>query len=80
MLFRDNKNSTQNDTSDNQYDWNDSEILEIGGFKYSYKIGKSEDDNKYVLGNKGDSFQDKLLKNVLDNRKKTTNTMQTFCH
>ena len=47
-MWRDNTNSTQNDTSDIQDNWNDSQILEIGGFKHSDKIGKLKDNNKYI--------------------------------
>ena len=68
-MSKDNKTPTQNDTSYNQDDLNDPEILEIEGFKHGGKIGKLKDDNDFVLGNKGDNFQYKLLKNVLDNEK-----------
>ena len=64
-MTKDNTNSVQNDTSDNQDDWNDFKILETGGIRHSGKIGKLKDDNSYVVGNKGGSFQDRLLKNIL---------------
>ena len=56
-MSRDNTNSMQNDTSDNQDDWNDSKFLEIGGFKHSDKIGKLKYDKMYVLGNTVNSFK-----------------------
>ena len=44
--------------------------MEIVGIEQSCKIGKFKDDNKYVLRNKGDNSQDKLLKNVFGNKVK----------
>ena len=73
-------NSIQNDTFDNQDDLNHSEILEIGGFKHGVKIGKFKDDNNYVLGNEGDTFQDKLLKMFLIMKTRITKIMWMFCH
>ena len=58
-------NIIQNDTSENQDDLNCQEILVIGGFKQSGKIGKLENYNNDVLGNKGDTFQDQILKTFL---------------
>ena len=75
-----NTNSIQNSTSENQENLNNSRILKIGGFKHGCKIEGLKDYNNYVLGNKGEIFQDKLLENVLDNEKRTTNTMRKFYH
>ena len=66
-MSKDNTNSVQNDTSDNQDDLNDLEILETGGFKYGGKIGKFKDDKDYVSGNGGDNFQEKPLRTLLEN-------------
>ena len=59
-MSKDNTNSVQNDTSDNQDDLNNSEVLEIVGFKHGGKIGKLKDGNNYFLGNKGDNFNKNL--------------------
>ena len=56
-MSKDNTHFIQNDTSENQDDLNDSEILEIRGIKHGGKIGKLKDNNNYLLGNKGDNFQ-----------------------
>ena len=37
--------------------------METGGFKYSGKIKGLKDDKNYFLGNKGDKFREKILKN-----------------
>ena len=69
-MSKDNTNSIQDNTSKNRENLNDSEILEIRGFKHGDKFGKLKDDNNYIFGNEGDNFKDKLLKNVLENENK----------
>ena len=59
-----------NYTYESQYDLHYSEFMEIGGIKHGVKIGKFKDDNEYVLGNKGDNLQSKLLSNSLDHERK----------
>ena len=45
-------------------------MWEMVGNKHGGKFEKLKNDNNNVLENKGDHFQDKLLKNVLENEKK----------
>ena len=45
-------------------------MLEIGRFKDSGKIGKLKKNRNYVSGNDDDSFEEKLLKNILYNDNK----------
>ena len=44
--------------------------MQFGEFKHIYKTVKLKDDKMYVLVNIVKSFQDKLLKNVFDSKKK----------
>ena len=67
-MSKDNANSIQNDTSENQDDLNDSEMLEIGGFIHGGKIRRLKYDNNHVLSNKGANFQGKFLKTLLIKR------------
>ena len=69
-MSKDSTNSIQNDTYYNQDDLNCSEILDVGGIKHGGKTVELKYDDNCLLDNKGDNFQDKLLKNVLDNEKK----------
>ena len=41
--------------------------MKIGGIKHGGKIGKLKYDNNYVLVNKGDTFQEKILKMFNEN-------------
>ena len=49
------------DTTENQDNLIESEILEIGTLKYASKSGQLKYDTKYILSNDNDKLQDNLL-------------------
>ena len=61
-MSKDNKNSIHNDTLENQYEFNDSKIMEIWEIIQSNTIGKLKYYNVNILDIMGDDFQDKLIK------------------